>query len=84
MRVAIKKQYKNQSEIAARERKSIERTNFCSNFVFSLYFKIKVRTLHFQIRPDQNHDSKLSSKIMKKCEQPFKKRQRTSAIQCFE
>ena len=82
MRAAIK----NQSEIAACEQKTTtEKPNFCSNTVFSLYFKIRAKkihaakplafSLHFLFRRDQNHHSNLTfhSKIMKMCEQILKK-----------
>ena len=73
-----RKHCKNQSEIAACEQKTTsEKANFCSNTVFSLYFKIRVKTihaakplafsLHFLFRRDQNHYSNLTSKIMKMC-----------------
>ena len=84
-----KKNSKNQSEIAACEQKT-EKPNFCSNTVFSLYFKIRAKihaakplafSLHFLFRRDQNHYSNLTSKIMKMCEQIFKKRQRPNTIQ---
>ena len=76
---------KNQSEIAACEHKTTtEKPNFCSNTVFSLYFKIRVKkfhaakllafSLHFLFRRDQNHHSNLTSKIMKMCEQILKKK----------
>ena len=66
--------------------------NFCSNTVFSLYFKIRAKkihaakplafSLHFLFRRDQNHYSNLTSKIMKMCEQILKKkRQRPNTIQ---
>ena len=68
-----------------------EKPNFCSNTVFSLYFKIRARkihaakplafSLHFLFRRDQNHYSNLTSKIMKMCEQILKKRQRPNTIQ---
>ena len=55
----------------------------CSNTVFSLYFKIRAKkfhaakpldfSLHFLFRRDQNHNSNLTSKIMKMCEQILKK-----------
>ena len=75
---------KNQSEIAACEQKTTtEEPNFCSNTVFSLYFKIRAKkfraakplafSLHFLFRRDQNHHSNLTSKIMKMCEQILKK-----------
>ena len=41
------KNSKNQSEIAACEQKSTsEKVNFCSNTVFSLYFKIRATKIH--------------------------------------
>ena len=72
----IEKTVKNQSEIAACEQKTTtDKANFCSNTVFSLYFKIRAKkfhaakplafSLHFLIRRDQNHYSNLTSKIMK-------------------
>ena len=42
-----KKNSKNQSEIAACEQKTTrEKANFCSNAVFSLYFKIRAKKIH--------------------------------------
>ena len=81
MRAAIK----NQSEIAACEQKTTsEKAIFCSNPVFSLYFKFRAKkfhaakplafSLHFLFRRDQNHYSNLTSKIMKMCEQILKKK----------
>ena len=78
-----RKNSKNQSEIAACEQKTTsEKANFCSNIVFSLYFKFGAKkihvakplafSLHFLIRRDQNHYSQLTSKIMKMCEQILK------------
>ena len=78
-----RKNRKNQSEIAACEQKiTTEKPNFCSNTVFSLYFKIRAKKihaakplaflLHFLFRRDQNHYSNLTSKIMKMCEQILK------------
>ena len=62
---------------------TIEKANFCSNTVFSLYFKIRAKkihaakplafSLHFLFQCDQNHHSNLTSKIMKMCEQILKK-----------
>ena len=88
----IEKNSKNQSEIAACEQKTTtDKANFCSNTVFSLYFKIRAKkihaakplsfSLHFLFRRDQNHYSNLTSKIMKMCEQILKKRQRPNTIQ---
>ena len=79
-----KKSSKNQSETVACERKTTtEKPNFCSNTVFSVYFKIRAKnyhatkpltfSLHFLFRRDQNHYSNLTSKIMKICEQILKK-----------
>ena len=76
----IEKNGKNQSEIAACEQKTTsEKANFCSNTVFSLYFKFRAEkfhaakqlafSLHFLLRRDQNHYSNLTSKTMKMCEQ---------------
>ena len=87
-----RKNSKNQCEIAACEQKTTtEKPNFCSNTVFSLYFKIWAKkihaakplafSLHFLFRRDQNHYSNLTSKIMKMCEQILKKRQRPNTIQ---
>ena len=80
-----RKNSKNQSEIAACEQKTTtEKPNFCSNTVFSLYFKIRAKKihaakpfpfpLHFLFQRDQNHRSNLTSKIMKMCEQILKKK----------
>ena len=80
-----RKNRKNQSEIAACEQKTTtDKANFCSNTVFSLYFKIRAKkfhaakplafSLHFLFRRDQNHYSNLTSKIMKMCEQILKKK----------
>ena len=74
-----RKNCKNQSEIAACEQKTTsEKANFCSNTVFSLYFKFRAKkfhatkplafSLHFLFRLDQNHYSNFTSKIMKLCE----------------
>ena len=80
-----RKNRKNQSEIAACGQKiTTEKPNFCSNTVFSLYFKIRAKkihaakplgfSLHFLFWRDQNHYSNLTSKIMKMCEQILKKK----------
>ena len=80
----FEKTVKKQSEIAACEQKTTtEKPNFCSNTVFALYSKKRAKSsrrkkalaflLHFQFRRDQNHHSNFTSKIMKKCEQIFKK-----------
>ena len=88
-----RKNSKNQTENAACEQKiTSEKANFCSNTVFSLYFKIRAKKFHaakplafslqFLFRRDQNHHSNLTSKIMKMCEQILKKkRQRPNTIQ---
>ena len=80
-----RKNSKNQSEIAACEQKTTtEKSNFCLNTVFSLYFKIRAKKfhavkplaflLHFLFWRDQNHHSNLTSKIMKMCEQILQKK----------
>ena len=80
-----RKNSKNQSEIAACEQKTTsEKANFCSNTVFSLYFKLRAKnfhaakplafSLHFLFRRDQNPHSNLTSKIMEMCEQILKKK----------
>ena len=92
-----RKNCKNQSEIAACEQKTIsEKANFCSNTVFSLYFKFRAKTfcapkqevlafsLHFLFRRDQNHYSYLTSKIMKMCEQILKKDSAPIQFKFFE
>ena len=78
------KNNKNHSEIAAyKKRTTSEKANFCSNTVFSLYLKNRVKisrrkttrfSLHFLFRRDQNHYSNLTPKFMKMCEQIFKKK----------
>ena len=86
------KNSKNQSEIATCEQKTTsEKANFCSNTLFSLYFKLRAKifhavkplafSLHFLFRRDQNHYTNLTSKIMRMCEQILKKRQRPNTIQ---
>ena len=75
----------DQSEIVACEQKTnSEKANFCSNLVFSLYFKFRAKRFHaakplafsphFLFRRDQSHYSNLTSKIMKMCEQILKKK----------
>ena len=87
-----RKNSKNQSKIAACEQKTTtDKANFCSNTIFSLYFKIRAKkfhaakplafSLHFLFPRDQNHYSNLISKIMKMSEQILKKRQRPNTIQ---
>ena len=82
-----RKNSKNQSKIPACEQKTTsEKANFCSNTVFSLYFKIRAKkfhfakpltfSLHFLFRRDQNHYSNLSSKIIKMCEQILRSKKR--------
>ena len=79
-----RKNSQNQSEIAACEQKNTsEKANFCSNTVFSLYFKFRAKkfhaakplafSLHFLFRRDQNHYSNWTSKKKKMCEQILKK-----------
>ena len=92
IRSKIKRNSKNQGEIAEWEQKTTsKKAHFCSNTVFSLYFKIRAKkihaakplafSLHFLFRRDKNHHSNLTSKIMKMCEQIFKKRQRPNTNQ---
>ena len=80
-----RKNSKNQSEIAACEQKTTtEKPNFCSNTVFSLYFKIRAKkilvakplafSLHFLFRRHQNHHSNLTSKIIKNVWTDLKKK----------
>ena len=81
----LKKNSKIQSEIAVCEQKNHQREKefLCSNIVFSLYCKIRAQKFHaakplafslqFLFRRDQNHYSKLTSKIIKICEQILKK-----------
>ena len=90
-----RKNWKNQSEIAACEQKTTsEKTNFCSNTVFALYLKFKEKKFHatkplafslyFLFRFDQNHYSNLTSKIMKICEQILKKDSAPIQFKFFE
>ena len=51
---------------ACEQKTTSERANFCSNTVFSLYFKIRVKTMHAAKPLAFNF---LTSKIMKMCEQ---------------
>ena len=71
---------KNQSGNSACEQKiTSEKAYFCSNTVFSLYFKFRAKkfhatkplafSLHFLFRRDQKHYSNLTLKITKLCEQ---------------
>ena len=89
-----RKYSKKQSKIAACEQKTTsEKANYCSNTVFSLYFKFRAKkfhaakplafSLHFLFQRDENHYSNLTSKIMKMCEQILKKRQRPNTLQIF-
>ena len=90
-----KKNSKNQSEIDACEQKTTsEKTNFCLNTVFSIYFKIRARKfhaakplaflLHFLFRRDQNHHSNLTPGNMKMCEQILKKYSAPIQFKFFE
>ena len=84
------KNSRNQSTIAACEQKiTSDKANFCSNTVFSLYFKIRAKKInatkliafsfHFLFRCDQNHYSNLTAKIMRMCEQILKNKKEDSA-----
>ena len=61
-----KKNSKNQGEIAEWEQKTTSKAHFCSNTVFSLYFKIRatkvhsntVFSLYFKIRATKVHAAK--------------------------
>ena len=65
-------------------KKTLAKANFCSNTVYSHYFKFRAKifhaakplafSLHFLFRRDRNHYSNLTSKIMKMCEQILKKK----------
>ena len=68
----ILKKTENHCQNAACEQKTTsEKANFCSNTVFSLYFKIRAKkfhaakplvfSLHFLFQRDQNHYSNLTS-----------------------
>ena len=71
-----------------------EKAIFCSNTVFSLYFKFRAKkihaakplafSLHFLFRRDQNHYSNLTSKIMNMCEQILKKYSAIIKFKLFE
>ena len=78
----IKKNSKNQSEIAKCEQKTAsEKRKFCPNTVWSLYFKIRAKKfraakplafpLHFLLLHAKIN---LTSKIMKMCEQILKEK----------
>ena len=76
------KNSKDQSVITACEQKTTsEKANFCSNTIFSLYFKIRTKKCtpqnHSLFRSTScfgvNHYSNLTSKIMKMCNQVLKK-----------
>ena len=90
-----RKNSKIRSEIAACEQKTTsEKANFCSNTVFSLYFKTRAQkfhaakpfafSLHFLFRSDHNHYSNLTSQLMKMCEQILKKDIAPLKFKCFE
>ena len=79
---------------ACEQKTSSENANFCSNTVFSLYFKIREKqfyatkplafSLHFLFRCDQDHYSNWTSKIMKMCEQILKKDSAPIQFKFFE
>ena len=76
------------------EKTTSEKANFCSNTVFSLYFKVRAKkiqatkplafSLYFLFRRDQNQYSNLTSKIMKMCAQFFKKDSAPIQFKFFE
>ena len=85
-----RKNSKNQSEIAASEQKPLARIFVQTPFSHSTLnleqkkfhaAKPLAFSLHFLFRRDQNHYSNLTSKIMKKCDQILKQRQRPNTIQ---
>ena len=73
---------------------SSEKANFCSNVVFSLYFKTRAKkfhaakplalSVHCLFRRDQNHYSNLTSKLMKMYEQILKKDSAPIQFKFFE
>ena len=83
----------NQCQKAACEQKKTtsEKANFCSNTVFSLYFKIRAKKFHaakplafsphFLFQLDQSHYSNLTTKI---CEQMLKKDSAPIQFKFFE
>ena len=94
-KIPMKTVKKNRSEIAACEQKTTnEKTNFCSNTVFSLYFKIRAKKFkpqnHSLFRSiscfgvTKNHYSNLTSKIMKMCGQILKKDSAPIKFKFFE
>ena len=92
----FEKNSKNQNETVVCEQKMHQRENefLCSNIVFSLYFIFRAEKIHaantfafsfnFLFRRDQNDYFNLTSKIMKMCEQIFKKNSRTSPVVQFK
>ena len=89
-----RKNSKNQSEFAPSEQKTTsEKAKFCSNTVFSLYFKFRAKkfhagkplafSLHFLFRRDQNHYPNFTSN-MKMCEQILKKDSASIQFKFFE
>ena len=89
------KKSKNQSEIVACEQRTTsEKANFCSNTVFSLYFKFRAKKFHaakplafslyFLFRCDQIHYCNMNSKIMKISEQILKKDSAPIQFKFFE
>ena len=70
--------WKKTVKIKAAFENTSEKANVCSNTVFSLDFKIRANkfhsakpmafSIHFLYGRDQNHYSKLTSKIVKMCE----------------
>ena len=77
------KKVKIKVKLPREQKTTSEKANFCSNTDFSLYFKIRVKkvqaakslasSLYLLFRRDQNHNSNLTSKIMKMREQILKK-----------
>ena len=89
------KNSKNQREIDACEQNTTsEEANFCTYIVFSHYFKLRskkfnaakplVSWFRFLFWRDPNHNSNLTSRIMKKCDQIFKKNSAPIHFKFFE
>ena len=90
-----RKKSENQSEIAACEQKTTSQKAIFFQTPFShSTFILKQKKIHaantlafsfhFLSRRDQNHYSNLTSKIMKMCEQIFKKNSTTSPVVQFK
>ena len=75
------KNSKIQTEIAACEQKTtLGKANLCSNTVFSICFRTRVKK--FRFRRDQTHYYNLTSKIKKMSEQVLKKTAISKYLNC--